>query len=236
MKVVLTRERGANASLVAQLPAGYDVSEVPLTRSALYDVEVVRAALDAHRAVGPFRTLVVTSARGAPYAALAQGALSDDAVVCCVGPVTERALSECGVGVDVVGRGAVASLATVVSAGPVLVLGAKRTRPELAASLRARGLDVFNLACYETVPVELTPDQIEVLARADVVFIGAPSAWAVAQRVVSPRTWVVVPGATTAAAVRATHSRVAEGWGAAAAPLLATLGFLPSPGAAPPVG
>jgi precorrin-2 methylase len=67
--------------------------------------------------------------------------------------------------------------------------------------------------CYETTSVELGEEAFEQLRRADVVFIGAPSAWRVARAIVTDGAWVLVPGVTTLAAVRADHERVLLGWG-----------------------
>jgi hypothetical protein len=71
--------------------------------------------------------------------------------------------------------------------------------------------------------MELTSQQRETLANADVVFIGAPSAWEVAKDYVSRGAWVVVPGSTTGDAVRASHDQVLEGWEPAIRDVLATL-------------
>ena len=65
--------------------------------------------------------------------------------------------------------------------------------------------------------------QRETLAGADVLFIGAPSAWDVAKAYVSKNAWVVVPGPSTGDAVRASHDRVLEGWEPAIRDVLATL-------------
>jgi len=58
---------------------------------------------------------------------------------------------------------------------------------------------------------------------ADVLFIGAPSAWAVARDFVANDTWVVIPGASTGAVVREDHRRVIDGWGPHLATRLADL-------------
>jgi hypothetical protein len=93
------------------------------------------------------------------------------------------------------------------------MLGAAAMREELAAALRAKGLEVVCIACYETVGLTLTPGDVERVRDADVLFIGAPSSWAVARQHVRDATWVVVPGAPTGDAVRLDHERVIEGWG-----------------------
>jgi hypothetical protein len=69
------------------------------------------------------------------------------------------------------------------------------------------------VACYETIGVTLGPSEQAALHSADVLFIGAPSAWAVARAYVTSDAWVVVPGPATGAEVRPEHARVIEGWG-----------------------
>jgi uroporphyrinogen-III synthase len=101
----------------------------------------------------------------------------------------------------------------MITRGPVLLVGAKSMRKELVVALRAKGLDVDTLACYETLPVTLDPGDTALLRDGDVIFIGAPSAWTVASAYVPSRAWVIVPGASTAAAVRVEHPNVIEGWG-----------------------
>jgi uroporphyrinogen-III synthase len=94
---------------------------------------------------------------------------------------------------------------------------------ELTHVLQERGVVVAHVACYETLSVEPTSAQRETLANADVVFIGAPSAWAVAKDFVSPSAWVIVPGTTTGEVVRASHEQVFEGWNQATCDMLASL-------------
>jgi uroporphyrinogen-III synthase len=85
-------------------------------------------------------------------------------------------------------------------------------REELTESLLERGVMVEKLTCYETIPAVLTPNEEIELREADVVFIGAPSAWLVAMIYLDPQTWVVVPGSTTASVVARHHERVLVGW------------------------
>jgi uroporphyrinogen-III synthase len=208
MRVVLTREAGRNDQLRAWLHDAVDIDEIPLTRTETFEDDVAETieALRPHE----YRYLVVTSARAADVAARA--AAKVEAPVLSVGPVTSAALAARGV--DVAGEATSAhDVAGLVEAGPVLSLGARETRPELADTLGERGVSVTHVACYATVPVELTPEQAGRLGHADVIFIGAPSAWAVAQPHVREATWVVVPGETTGDAVRASHARVHVGWG-----------------------
>jgi len=93
-----------------------------------------------------------------------------------------------------------------------LLLGAAAMRDDLATTLAERGVVAERLTCYETIPTVLTPEQEIELREADVVFIGAPSAWRVASAYLDPRTWAVVPGSTTANVVTRQHERVIVGW------------------------
>jgi uroporphyrinogen-III synthase len=208
--VVLTRERGSNDPQRAWLPDEVDVREVPLTSAKFLDPDAVAATLRASEDFGNFRALVVTSARSARYVELARPALADDALVLSVGSATAVALEGT---VDVVGYGGSAELAPAISEGPVLLLGAADMRDDLADALKSKGIVFSKLTCYETVPEELTEDDKRLLREADVVFIGAPSAWSVAAEHVSEDAWVVVPGGTTAGVVQHSHARVVKGWG-----------------------
>jgi uroporphyrinogen-III synthase len=198
---------------VEWLPDDAVVTEVPLTTTRYLDADEVGRALRASEFYGAFRVLVVTSARTALYVALARGALVEGGSVVSVGSATARALENDDVEVDVVGDAGAKDLAPRISDGPVLLLGSASMRPELAATLRARGFQVTTLTCYETVPALLSDDEQQAIREGDVVFIGAPSAWLVAKSLVGPDSWVVVPGVTTAAVVRRDHDRVIEGWG-----------------------
>ncbi len=207
MRVVLTREAGRNERLLEWL-AGVDVEEVPLTTTVVVD----EAAFDAQIDTAPrgVRYLVVTSARAAAWAARAARVI--DAPLLSVGAETSRALRDLDLVVEAQGESA-RDLAGLISAGPVVSLGAAQTRPELAEALSARGIGLYHVVCYETRALELTDHDRETLARADVILIGAPSAWEVARDFVAPRAWVIVPGATTAQVVAESHHRVLAGWG-----------------------
>ncbi|HEV3267265.1 MAG TPA: uroporphyrinogen-III synthase [Acidimicrobiales bacterium] len=213
MRVVATREQGSNDTLTSWLPEDATVVEVPLTTTRFYDGQEVLSTLRASDHYGTFRSLVVTSARSALYVALAREGLRDGGTVLSVGSATAKALESEDVDVDVVGEGGALDLAPTITEGPVLLLGAATMRDELTSALTNRGVDVTTLACYETLPAELTPEDETLLREADVIFIGAPSAWLVAKSFVSDAALVVVPGATTSDAVRRDHQRVIEGWG-----------------------
>jgi uroporphyrinogen-III synthase len=213
MHVVLTREHGHNDRLKTLLPDDAIVNEVPLTFTHYFDVDQVRAKIVARDDVGDFKVLVVTSARSARYVGAVKEVLSKDALLVSVGSATTRALDDETTDVDVEGESGASELASSITEGPVLLLGAATSRRELASALRAKGIEVMKLACYETLPAVLSAGDKQLLRRADVVFIGAPSAWHVAEGFIDPRTWVIVPGATTAEEVRRSHENVVEGWG-----------------------
>lgn len=221
--MVLTREAGRNEQLRAWVGEGVDVAEVALTETHFVDDATLEASLDAHRRQ-PWRSLVITSARAARAATLASERCDPDVELFSVGAATTAALANAGLATPVAQSSAGAlALAAQVRHSPVLVLGAAQLRRDLADALVARGLGVHVVACYETRGVELDAAQCATLADGDVVVVGAPSAWRVARDVVGPHTWVVVPGATTAAVVRVTHERVLEGWGPSLGGRLAAL-------------
>jgi uroporphyrinogen-III synthase len=213
LKIVLTREAGKNASLEDWLPEIASWSEVPLTRTRYYEPQRVMDTLEQIDSRGLFQSLLVTSERSHSYAALALAKSTPDVDVFSVGPATTAALESQGVNVHFEGDGGSLVLAPQIMRGPVLVLGASDMRDDLVTVLRERGLDVSIVACYETVALAPTETERALLRAADVVFIGAPSAWAVAREFVDARAWIVVPGASTGAVVARAHERVIEGWG-----------------------
>lgn len=220
MIAVVTREAGRNAELVEWIGDAADVVEAPLTSTELRDVDEVSREIAAG---APYGSLVVTSSRAAPYLAAALAALAPRAPVYAVGPATADALRAAGVEVAVVGDGGAASLAGAVEGSPVLMVGAREAREELPAALRARGLVVTRVAAYDTVAAAVDDGAAWALARADVVVIAAPSAWGVARRYVGSAAWVVVPGETTAEAVRRDHARVVVAWGEGLGDVIADL-------------
>jgi uroporphyrinogen-III synthase len=223
VKIVLTREAGHNEVLRSLVPDEAQIIEVPLTRTHYFSVEHVDAELRASPHFGSFETLVVTSPRSQEYLGVARDALAADAQVLSVGRATTRALVHEGITVTAESEGSAADLADVIERGPVLLLGAGIIRDELPDALHKRGVRIAHVVCYETLPVAIDDEGVAALRSADVVFIGAPSAWHVAQEFIAPSTWVVVPGLTTAGEVRATHERVIEGWEPSLRDILATL-------------
>ena len=220
MLVVVTREIGRNLGLRRWLPDDATIVEAPLTETRYRPPEDVNADLARASGSGRFAALVVTSARAIGYVRAALTVCSREVLVWSVGPVTTRSLAE--LGVAVAGEAPSASaLAARIEYGPVLQLGARVTRHELRDQLTQRGIASCSVACYETVGLAPSREVRSLLARADVVVIGAPSAWTVARDVVARDAWVVVPGATTRDVVRADHDRVLVGWNEATGQRLA---------------
>jgi uroporphyrinogen-III synthase len=220
---VLTREAGYNAELRQWIGDAADVVEAPLTRTSYRDVEEVACDIDATGRAGAFAALVVTSVRARPYVAASVARLSEGARVYAVGPSTARMLQEEGVAATGGAPGRAADLAPLIAEGPVLYVGARERREELGAALEHKGVTFVPVVAYDTVAAEVDDGVAWLLARADVVVIGAPSAWNVARTYVSSSSWVVVPGATTAAAVKRDHAKVIEAWGAELGAVVASL-------------
>jgi uroporphyrinogen-III synthase len=213
MNVVLTREAGHNDVQRAWLPDDAVVLEVPLTATRYFSPEDVAREIRDCKYRGSFAALVVTSARAAGYVAGARDSLAPAARIVVVGPATARALTDLGIEVSAEAPSRALEIADLIERGPVLQLGASEMRDELSLELAARGIAAERVSCYETIALELNAADQAKLAKADVVFIGAPSAWNVARAYIGPQTWVVVPGVTTGVAVRQHHDLVIEGWG-----------------------
>lgn len=213
MLVALTREFGRNGELRQWVGSRADVVEVPLTVTHYRPRRDVDAEIHASVYAGNFRSLVVTSARAQNYLDLAINALEAEHDVFSVGRVTTRSLERVGLHVVSESSGAAVELVASITRGPVLLLGAVGGRDELLTVLMRRDVDGVHVGCYETRRAELSDAAREQLRRADVVFIGAPSAWRAARELVAPNAWVLVPGDTTLAEVRVGHARVVRGWG-----------------------
>ena len=212
MRVVLTREAGRNDALRAWLPAQCVVDEVPLTTTTYRDERDVAHELAQGRHFGSFVALVVTSARASRYAQLATSALSPQAQILSVGPATTAALADVGIAAHVEAATRAADLGRSVHEGPVLVVGATGMREELFEDFARRHVVSVRCEVYRTCEVDLDATATSKISHADVLFVGAPSAWRQARGHVSPATWVVVPGSSTGEVVRLDHARVLEGW------------------------
>ena len=210
MRVVATRERGRNDALRDWLPASADLVEVPVTATRFRDAGAVAEEAQALGAAFA-RALVVTSTRAVGYVERVAGALAPGAAVWSIGAATQEALARVGWPPSATAPRA-GAIAEQIVEGPVLALVAREARDELGEVLTRRGIAWRALWCYETVEQPLDADARRALASADAVVIGAPSAWRVAGPHVPPSAWVVVPGLTTADAVRREHERVLVGW------------------------
>lgn len=196
-RVVLTREEGRNGSLREYLPTGAVVTEIPATRTEYREPGEFDQSLRTLDLSGEVTWIVVTSARAAPYARRALEILGSDVRVASVGEATTRELEGLGVEVALSGDAGAAALATHLG-GTVLTIGARESHGELEELLGARDVVVRALACYETTSRELSAGERQTLRDADVVFVGAPSAWRVVGTFVNERALLVVPGDTTA--------------------------------------
>jgi uroporphyrinogen-III synthase len=213
MLVVLTREDGYNELLRQWLPVNVTVAEVPLTTTNYLELDDVESSLHYLPHYDSYRYLVVSSPRSARYIRGARAALGANGRVLAVGPDTAQSLRDLGVVVDGESKAGAIDLVPLINRGPVLMVGASIMRDELPNALNEAGIEVTRLACYETVPVVLTKSDEQHLREADVVFIGAPSAWQVGASLIREETLVVVPGPTTGHEVRRSHERVLEAWG-----------------------
>ncbi len=213
MLVALTREVGRNEELRRWVGSRAPVCEIPLTSTHYRAPEDVASDIDALSGFGRFASFAVTSVRVGRYVGVATPALMPGADFFSVGTRTTAMLRDLGFAVAYESEGTSLDLARHIIHGPVLILGAVNGRDELVTSLRRSELETHLVECYETVPAALDEAAIGQLGHADVVFIGAPSAWRVARDLIKPDAWVLVPGATTLHDVRATHERVLVGWG-----------------------
>ncbi len=213
MLVALTRERGHNDELRHLVGARADVVEIPLTHTYFRPVTQVEDEIRRSGHFGLFRSLVVASARANRYVPSLSGALAERARVFSVGPKTSAVLERSGFKVTHESLAGALDLSPFIRFGPVLLLGAVGGRDDLFQDLKSRRLRPVLVRCYETLAPPLEEQSLEELRRADVVFIGAPSAWRVARDVVSNQAWVLVPGETTLKEVCASHQRALVGWG-----------------------
>jgi uroporphyrinogen-III synthase len=213
MNVVLTREAGHNNAQRAWLPDDAVVFEAPLTATRYFSHEDVAREFERCEHRGLFAALVVTSARAADYVAGALSSLAPGAQIVVVGPATARALADRGIEVSAEASSGAVEIADLIERGPVLQVGASEMRDELSVELATRAVATERVSCYETVALDPDAAAQAKFANADVVLIGAPSAWNAARAYIGPQTWVVVPGATTGVAVRSHHDLVIEGWG-----------------------
>jgi uroporphyrinogen-III synthase len=223
MNIVLTREAGKNDEARSWFPSDATVEEVPLTTTNYFSIDDVTKQLQATPDFGLYAVLVVSSRRTADYVHAALGAVAQGADLLTVGTATTHSLRDRGIEVSAEATDSAIELDGVITKGPVLFVGAKQMREELSDELQRRKIAVTKVACYETLPVELSVQQIGTLSNADVILIGAPTAWSVARDFVKRNAWVVVPGATTKSIVAQNHARVIEGWGPSLADIVPNL-------------
>jgi uroporphyrinogen-III synthase len=223
MKVILTREAGMNEELRKWMPKRVTVVEVPLTTTSYRDEQSFNDELKDLESCCNYVALVVTSARSAKYVSSAVAKCINDVKIFSVGSSTSRAISKSGNEVHTEASAMSLELANHITAGPVLIIGAKEMRHELSDELSKRNITADRVWCYETVGAALDQEQQDELASADVVIIGAPSAWKVARDLVREDAWVIASGEITASEIRDDHNRVKIGWGKSLTPMLEIL-------------
>ncbi len=215
-RVVVTRPADQSHALVERLTElGADVLVLPLI-----DTVPIASSPEIDGALGAldrYQVIVVTSANGADCLAdrLAErgAALPDGPVVVAVGAMTAGRLRKRGLRVDRVpseanGAAIAAELTAAGVAGTrVLLPRARAGRPELPAALRSAGATVDDVALYDTVRVQPTPEAVAGVLASDLVVLTAPSAVeSLADALGSERAGgmaVVSIGPTTSAAARA---------------------------------
>jgi uroporphyrinogen-III synthase len=187
----------------AWFPTTWHVSEVPATRTRVLPVEEIEA--QAAACGTPAAWWIVTSARCVPGVA----AVGEAPRIAAVGEKTATALREAGYTVTLMAPHGAASLAPMIAEGPVWLLGAAE-KMWTGDELRERGLEVCDIALYVTEPLTLSKSDQQIIHEADVVVVGAPSAWRVLRESVAPSAIVLVPGASTASLVD--HGHIVVGW------------------------
>ena len=211
--IALTRERGRNEGLRLLIGERADVVEIPLTTTYFRLEAEVEVELRSLHTSSQFRSLVVTSARCAPYVMLTKEVRDATCEIFSVGPATTEALERLGLEVTRESLDTALDLAQFITEGPVLLLAATAGRVELRKALSDLSLDPQLVECYSTRDAKLDEGEKEQLRHANVVIIGAPSAWLTARTLVDDLAWVLVPGTTTFDVVKSDHQRVLVGWG-----------------------
>jgi len=176
-RIVVTRARDQASSLVAQLRAhGADTSEVPAIeiREPLDGGAALRRAI---QQVGVFDWLVVTSANGATRVleAVRDARQLAGVKIAAIGPGTVDALKAGNIEADLVPARSIAEGMLDVFPGPpasggrVLIARAEIARDVIPDGLRDQGWDVEIVDAYRTVATQLTDEQLEKTAAADLV-------------------------------------------------------------------
>ena len=223
--VVLTRSAIDNAALADRLmAAGATVVELPTVTMAF--VPPLQSA-DELTALLQLTPAIAFTSRFGVHGWLAwhgadglRMALERGAAVAVVGEATAQALRAAGLSPTLVAEPATGSalaallLAALPQEGgaPVLTVGGRHTRPELADGLRAGGRELTAAVVYHNRPPE--PPDLALLQRADAaaaIYVAAPSA---ADRLLDWRPTLrdrpfVAIGPTTAAALTERHGIVA---------------------------
>jgi uroporphyrinogen III methyltransferase/synthase len=209
IRVAVTRSRAQSSELAARLRAlGASVVEAPAIR-------IVPLPGSAPR-LDRYELICLTSANGVRvlFERLREGGLDARALagarVAAIGPGTAAALERRGIRPDVVperflAEGLIDAL-TNVSVKRALLARAAGGRDVLPQALRQRGIEVDDLALYETVPEPLGQRELEEIERADYVTFTSSSTvrffLSSAGDRLSSRTRLISIGPVTSAALR----------------------------------
>ena len=172
LAVAVTRPRAKASPLARRLGAlGARVVQAPVIETRALEGPAIEPA--------PYDLICVTSPTGVEqlFARLALGGLDARALagatIAAVGPASARALAQRGIQADVVPERSVAeALAEALSGGGwrrALVARPLEARDVLARSLRAEGVEVDEVALYETVAAKLAEPVLAQLAQCDYV-------------------------------------------------------------------
>ena len=176
--VAITRARAQASGLAARLSdLGARVIEAPSIRIIPREGPVPE--------LERYDLVCLTSANGVRFLFERMSAAGLDAralartTVAAIGPGTAAALHDHGITADIVPERFVAEALVEalegVQAGRALVARAANAREVLPDALRARGMDVDELALYEAVAERLTPDQLGAVAEADYLLFTSSS-------------------------------------------------------------
>lgn len=179
-KIWITRAQpGAEATAERVRALGHEPFVVPLLE--------VRPVVGAKVDLDGVAALAFSSANG--VRAFAAASPARDLRVFAVGAATAQSAKAAGFRAVLSTDGDVAALADGIALrarelrGVVLHPGATETAGDLAGALAGRGVEVRPLTLYETLPVTLAPDQLDMLPELDAVLVHSPKAGGVLARI-----------------------------------------------------
>lgn len=218
-RILFTRPREYAGELVPRLEElGAEVLWIPAIRvtAAPLDARAETALTELQR----YRWIAFASANGVRFFLdlLKQRGLNirPHQKIAAVGPATASSLEAAGIAVDLVpekstGADLARRLLADAEPGTILLPCGQRARPELPGLLAEGGWDVERLICYETLPAELSPEDLRRLRLGvDAALFASPSqvegiwdALDAGERDVLRKAALIPIGTTTAGALQA---------------------------------